>query len=313
VTAALAREAWRAARGPILGAAAIVVTLTSAPILHAIKWGQVSGVVTLAVLAGVRASWGARSTLAGALLAGATSLKLYPAFMLAAPLARRDRRCLVSWAAACAILLLALPAAVLGPARALQFHREVLADWRANAHRHAADPNSQSFAHVVERWNASRDGLLAPVTSRPQALHRGLVAAGVALAAALVALAALACARRIPAGETWSALLLLGAVPFIVPTSWPHYLVHLPVAQAFAAREISLIPSRAAQAALLVGLLLPSIALGSIAPIAAGVPWRTYVYFGGPFVACAAVTLLLVVILVSKLRASVAPLTSSAR
>ncbi len=300
-TLGLALFAARAAQRVVLGAAAVVLVLTSAPVLHGFKWGQVSAIVTLLALAASAAAIASRRTWGSLSLALATAVKVYPAVFLVVPLARRDLRFVGAFIAWLALLALAIPMLVLGPQRALEFHRDVRSGWQADAPRHAADPNSQYFPHVVERWEIAARGPFAPIDAAPSPLRRALAFAGLALAAGFTGLAAAAVARRVESAGLRSAILLFGAIPFVVPTTWPHYLMHVPIAQALAARD--LLDRRSGRAWLLaIALLLPSIALGSILPIALGMKWRSYVYLGGPFLASALVQILTIVLLLPKLR-----------
>lgn len=320
-TLGLALLAARAAQRVVLGAVAVVLVLTSAPVLHGFKWGQVSALIALlafaasgaaAAMAGpasgtadaarARRGSGASRRIAGSLsLALATAIKIYPAVFLVVPLARRDVRFVAAFFGWLALLALAIPILVLGPERALEFHRDVRVGWQADAPRHAADPNSQYFPHVVERWTIAARGPFAPIDAAPSTLRRALAIGGLALAVGFAGLAAAAVVRRVESAGLRSALLLFGAIPFVVPTTWPHYLMHIPIAQALAARD--LLDRRSGHAWLpALVFLLSSIAIGSVLPIALGMKWRSYVYLGGPFLASTLVQILTAVLLLPKLR-----------
>jgi hypothetical protein len=61
---------------------------------------------------------------AGLWLSAAIVMKLFPAFLLIAPLVRRDLRCLAGCAVGLLVGLVAVPAAVLGPARAVAVYED---------------------------------------------------------------------------------------------------------------------------------------------------------------------------------------------
>jgi hypothetical protein len=229
-----------------------------------------------------------RPTVAALLLALAAAIKYYPVLFLLPFLFRRRWRFLALFLMWFALFFLIVPAAVMGPAKSLQFHRLSRASWAQDAQRHAADVNSQYFPHVAARWAEAARGPLAPPAPSPW--HPVLAAIGIVV----FACAALFAHRA--QDPLRSASLLLAAIPFVLPTSWPHYLAFLPCAQALAARRIYEDPARRIPSSL---LLCASVFLGSMIPFAFFTGWRTYSYLGGPFVA----NLLILILLINQERA----------
>jgi hypothetical protein len=231
----IAAMAWLCARFSPgrLRSAALFVVLTSAPLLHNFKWGQVSIVIVLLVYACFLAERSGRTVLAALLLACAAAIKYYPAMFLLFFLARRRTRFALAFAGWLLVLFLGIPAVVLGPQKSLEFHRLSRESWRRDSARHALDVNSQYFPSVATRWKQALQGTFAPVSPSPS-LRIALAAAGIAVfaGAALLAIRERGGRRDPRIVSLRSASLLFAATPFLVPTSWPHYFVFLPCAQA---------------------------------------------------------------------------------
>jgi hypothetical protein len=89
--------------------------------------GQVN-LLLLAILCGMAAAAiRGRSFRAGLWLAGAVCLKIIPGFLLLYPLWRRDGKWLAGWAVGMLVGYVAVPAAVLGPQRAWEYHHILVA------------------------------------------------------------------------------------------------------------------------------------------------------------------------------------------
>jgi alpha-1,2-mannosyltransferase len=91
---------------------------------HGLSLGQVTPLLMLLCCSTAAALLRRRSFEAGAWLAGANCLKLIPVFLLLYPLWRRDRRMLIGCVVGMLLGGVAVPAAVLGPARAASYYRE---------------------------------------------------------------------------------------------------------------------------------------------------------------------------------------------
>lgn len=92
------------------------------PIGHTLIRGQVN-LLVLALICGMAAALvRGRSGLAGLSLAGAICIKIIPAFLLLYPIWKRDFRCLAGCAAGLAIGLGAIPLAVFGPQRTIDYY-----------------------------------------------------------------------------------------------------------------------------------------------------------------------------------------------
>jgi hypothetical protein len=268
----------------VLAGAALFVFFTSAPVLHNFKWGQVSALVIALIFGCFLSLRAGRTVVPAILLALAAAIKYYPAIFLLPLLARERARFAIVFAVGLAIFFVAIPALVLGPAKSLEFHRLSRESWERDAARHTTDINSQYFPHVVQRWHQAIEGPFAPIRAESSTGRRALAAAGLAVFAAAAWLSRQAFARGTSREAVRAASLLLAAIPFLLPTSWPHYFAFLPGAQAIAAGDV-LSESRITHRILFGAMLLASVILASMIPFAYFSGWRTYSYLGGPFVA----------------------------
>ena len=197
----------------------------SMPLLHNLKWGQVSTLMTGCVFAALFLNARGRWRPAAAVLGVAVAIKYYVAVFAYVYLIRRSWRFLAVLAAVAILCWLVLPTLVLGAEGNWAFYQTVrervahaLATWLPE------DINAQYLPSVAGRWLGTDAG-------RPlwQLLGYGLFAAN-----------ALAVARylgRRAAGWTadaWATALLFLALPFVANTSWPHYFVYLPFVQTLA-------------------------------------------------------------------------------
>jgi hypothetical protein len=219
------RSAWGIAAGTFL-------VLTSFPLVHNFHWGQVSALLVVLELAALRAWQRDRDVLAAALLALAAAIKFHPALLFLPFVGWRDRRSVRYGALWLFLLLVACPALVLGPGRALDFYRELaveVSSARSPAGAWADAPNEQYLPSVVAR-------LALPA---PAALLRVLaIMLGFALVAIHVWLVS-RLERRSPRALALAFVLLWLSTPLVVPPSWPHYFAFLPACQIFLACELA--------------------------------------------------------------------------
>jgi len=262
-------------RGSWRTALAVLLFVTSMPVLHNYKWGQVSVLVTLGVLASLWAYASGRDAAAGALLAACASVNYYAAWFVVFYVLRRRWKAVGAFAATGVVCLAVVPAIVLGPATVWQFHREAFENVRAIASLVAQDWNSQFFPHVLLRWLGTVD---APGTVRALAMAGWLVGA----AAAAVVWLLRRQESRDASALSMAALFL--ALPFLVTTSWPHYLVYLPFCQLAVISGLLTRPSGPLKAGLLAASAV-SIAFASVFAFNAVHEWSVYARSGALFVA----------------------------
>jgi hypothetical protein len=255
---------WPRGRAYALGAVAL--TAASLPLWHGFRWGQVSALVTALMFAALLARR-ARPWLAPSLLAVATAIKGFPALLALRWLGRLETGSLARFAGAAALLVVLAPAVALGPAGLMRFTLETRAgaqqaveSWVPN------DVNSQYLPFVVARWSDSRETRPGPSDPPAPEIPGLRLLCWLAFFANLAA--AYGVARRRDDDALLEAALLFTALPLVLPTSWPHYFVFLPVCQmtalAYARRE-----PRAALQIAGVTLALASMLLASLPAFAA--------------------------------------------
>ncbi len=212
----------RYGRGFSVGA--VVLTAFSFPFWHSFRWGQVS-VLMMALVVAAMVTLPRSPRASPLLLALATSIKGLPVILALPWLVRREFRTLLRFAAAALLLAGLVPLLILGPAKAWGFVSKVRQESaRALATWVPQDPNSQYLPYVVARWSRA-EGATGP----PQPSTGAKVGVWLLFLAALGT--ALWSARRHSSDSLLVVGLLLAALPLILPTSWPHYFVYLPLVQ----------------------------------------------------------------------------------
>lgn len=250
------------------------VFASSVPLLHNAKWGQVSVLLVLAVLACFHAYQRGWPVLAGTCLAFAAAIKYYPIVFLAYFLARRDARVVLSTVLAGLLFFVAIPSAVMEPERWLAFElatQKTLSDagWAMR------DVNSQYVAHVLMRW---LQGL--GVAVKPLHLQLGAALGYAVFVLNMGLVLALQHAR-------WRGRLLLSMVaifvsfPFVIKTSWPHYFAYLPFCQlALLMLARQGLGGAGGRQVLSLGLVLLSVALSNFFVFDLFADWRVFSQWG---------------------------------
>ena len=258
----------------------VVLLAFSMPLLHNLKWGQVSTLVTGGAFATLFLYRRGRVTAAAVVLGLAVAVKYYVAVVAFIFLLRRDWRFLAVLAATVVLLWLVIPTAVLGPEGNWQFYvtvRERVA--HAVSTWMPEDINAQYLPSVAGRWLGSAAG-----RGVWRWLGYGLFAANLLAVARLVV-------RRAPRAIEWAFALLFLGLPLAIETSWPHYFVYLPFAQTLVALETEfLLRNSVSTSSRLVvwvaaTLLLVSIILASMPFFQLVGRWQDYSQHGVLFVA----------------------------
>ncbi len=261
----------------------IVLVVFAMPLLHNLKWGQVSALLTGCVFAALFLYRRGHPLAAAVILALATAIKYYVGIFALYFLLRRDWRFLAVYAATTLLFWLVIPTLVLGWQTNWQFYLTVreraahaLATWLPE------DINAQYLPSVVSRWLGSQSAWpLLRLLGYVVFVLNGLVAIRVARSDR-------------PRRAEWAFALLFLSLPFVIPTSWPHYFVYLPFAQTLAWLEVRHLSGF--QRVLPSGLLLTSIALASMPLFQLVGRWQDYSQFGFLFVANSLVFVLALVL-----------------
>jgi hypothetical protein len=256
----------------------VLLLAFSMPLLHNLKWGQVSALVTGCAFAALSLHRRGHTTAAAVVLGFGVAVKYYVAVVAFYFLLRRDWRFLLILAAAVVLFWLVIPTAVLGPEGNWQFYvtvRERVA--HAVTTWMPEDINAQYLPSVAGRWLGTADG-----RGVWRWLGYGLFGLNLLAVARLVA-------RRGPRAAEWAFALLFLGLPLAVETSWPHYFVYLPFAQTVVALEIGLLSgkgrARPPVVWLSAALLLASILLASMPFFQLVGRWQDYSAYGVLFVA----------------------------
>ncbi len=259
-------------QSPAAFALYVVLLAFSMPLLHNLKWGQVSTLVTGGAFAALFLYRRGRLTGAAVVLALAAAIKYYVAIVAIAFLLRREWRLLLTLAAAFLVLWLVVPTAVLGPAGNAAFYATVrervahaMTTWMPE------DINAQYLPSVAGRW-------LGTAAGRPlwRLAGYGLFGLNLLAVARLVW-------RRGPRDMEWAFALLFLGLPLAIDTSWPHYFVYLPFAQTLVWLALRDTAGRRRWLAAL--LLVVSIVLASMPFFALVGRWQDYSQYGVLFVA----------------------------
>jgi hypothetical protein len=204
------------------------LVLTSLPVVHCMKWGQVSVLITLLSVLGMqRAGW-----MGAALLGSAAALKLYPASYAAGYLARGQLRPVLQLMAAILALGLLLPLLILGPQISGMMIGRMLGALTGIAAMPSVD--YQTLPILLAKWFGPSSALVeAPgplLLSVPAwCLHAVSVAAGTAC----VAITWIVIRGRAPgpldASDSVSVIL---CATLLIEPGWVHYFAVLPLGHA---------------------------------------------------------------------------------
>ena len=208
----------------------VALVLSSFPLLHTLKWGQVGILYTVSILGMLLFRERDRHAFAAALLAFAASFKFFPLIFILPFIFRRDFRFLLYVGIACGVLLIAFPCLLLGIDGTWNFYSALLDsyrqfDWVMTSY------NSQHFPHVLLRWMEATG-----FDAQPNLPFLRWTSYGIALLN--TGLIFIIQRARLPHANLWSIHILFLSVPFVFPTSWPVDLVYLPFGQALLAWKI---------------------------------------------------------------------------
>lgn len=221
----------------------VALVLSSFPLLHTLKWGQVSIFYTVSILGMLVFLDRDRLAFAAALLAFAISFKFFPLIFILPFIFRRDLRFLLYAVIACGAFLIMVPCLLLGVDGTLNFYSALL-----DSYRHfdwvLTSYNSQFFPHVMLRLtegNGFDHSIFRYATLTGSDLEASLqILRGIAymIAALNAGLVFLVQRARLPKSNLWSLHILFLSIPFVFPTSWPVDMVYLPFGQAILAWKI---------------------------------------------------------------------------
>jgi len=275
----------------------VALCLASIPLLHNFKWGQVSVLLTLCVIAAAFLPPGRGfSVVAGVLTALAAAIKFYPAVFFLIFLLRKQWLAL-STAVASVVILLALPVWPMGYDHSRSFWNGKVVPLMDK--EVVEDPNAQYIVRVMTADFPSTFPIKTSV--------RVLKDAGRAVAVLNILLALATGLLSIPDDSKRRLMvsLMFLLLPFVVTTSWTHYLVYLPFCQICLAYEAARIVRRDNRWSVAVVWLLvgTSAVLSSIPLVRTRANWLAYVTPGFGFYANLAALLAAYVAILTSVRA----------
>ena len=243
-----------------------ILVVTSVPVLHDLKWGQVSLPILVAAGGAILLRERGRLWPAAALIGVCAGIKGYPLVLLAWFLVKGDFRFVWRATLACFFTLVILPASVLGPEHALLFQTV-----SSNAVLGASDGvlrdfNSQYGPVVIARAIYGL-GAWDRVDFRQEYMSLLACFACIVAIVALAIVAARSTSPTLAKRRDWIGLVLVfSSVPFWLKTSWTHYFVHLPLAHTMLTGILleRHAPFRATRGLALVLFVAPSVFLASL-------------------------------------------------
>lgn len=206
----------------------LLLTLTSYPILCNWRWGQLNSLFVACAVFALLLHEGGAFKRAGFALSWLIALRYYPALYAVGFVTRRGWIALVWCALFTLALLVAVPAAIMGPQHAWNFYSASATSLHAATHDWlGGDRASQYLPSVVLR---------APRSLGPTLLWRAL---STALAVGNLATALRVVNARLSQRALWVFCLVALSTPLLVATSWMHYFVYLPLVQTFLAAQLA--------------------------------------------------------------------------
>ncbi len=263
------------------------IFFTSLPVIHNFKWGQVSSLMTLAILGAWLAQKNGKSVWAGILLGFGASIKYYPGIFILYFLFKKDKQALLAFALTCFALLLLLPISLLGFDHWLNFMSlsfQKLSVLGATA----SNPNAQYAPYVLAR-------LLGVDPARVFVL-KIFRYAGFMIGLFNMILLWQINKHKLDSTGVFSISLLFCTLPFLIETAWHHYFIFLPFIQA------ALLQSKLKQR--LKPFIIISIVASSVFVVNLFPAWESYTRWG--FSLCSTLALLTVIYFhISLLRKSI--------
>ena len=249
----------------------IIIFFMSFPILHNFKWGQVSVLITLLVIASLFAYSKKYNRTAAFLLACATSIKYYPILFIIYFFIKRDWRFIITFGAFIAFLLVIIPAVVIGPSETITFHKLtndalMTSDWITS------DINSQYITHVFKR--------IFSFLPNSTGVDLFISSLGIVLVGCNIGLIFIVQYKRMILSPAFSFTIIFLSLPLLIKTSWPHYFVFLPFCQLTFIKIVFQRSTQLWKRLLLLSFVALSIVLSNVVFFAQWPHWSAYSYWG---------------------------------
>lgn len=202
----------------------LFLLITAFPLLHNFKWGQVSVLLTLAVFFSILAYQSNYRILSAFFLAFAVSTKYYPVIFILYFIFYRDIKFLVAFALFMVLMGFVIPVVFIGFDATVNFYVTIFTTAEARFVTGGGGAlNSQNFTFVVLRLlNMPPEGIWPKLFQ----------VVGYLVVGVNIILAFFVSISSLENRTIWAFLFLFSAIPFFIPTSWPHYFIYLPAFQA---------------------------------------------------------------------------------
>lgn len=237
----------------------LFLTLISYPVLHNWKWGQANTTfMALIVLALVLLERG-WMLLAALALSLVVASRYYPIVYAVSFVVRGRRRALAWLLLASALLLIAWPVLAMGSEHAWYFYTKSRASIEQAALGWVARTSTSEYLPTtIDRLARASQG--ESIGSRAQ-----WVSVASAVAACNVFFAFAAVHKRVSSRAAWAFCFVALSTPLLVPTSWMHYFVYLPLVQTFTLGQLARLDGYTVlRLACFVVLWVPSAAVASV-------------------------------------------------
>lgn len=203
---------------------ALLLTI-SYPILNNLKWGQVSILLTVLMLASFFFARKDKNLVGGLLLAMAVAIKYYPIILIVYFISKRKYSFCISFSVSVVLFYFLMPAIILGFADWFKFESTSIQALSNNAGLRQ-DINSQYFLHVTLRL------IDAYSTNSLSSLHAKIIEwVGYIIAGLCFMMMWIFKSNEVTDRYCISIIPIFLAIPFLVKSSWPHYFVYLPFCQ----------------------------------------------------------------------------------
>ncbi len=198
--------------------------ISALPVLHNLKWGQVSTFLVLGVMATLFL-YGEKKNLGAALvLAICTSINYYTGIFVIYFALKKDFRFVTFFVLFICLFLLVVPVLILGPDKSLSFYSYANKSVFGPQPWIMKDSNSQYLASVICRLS---------VSTGFRACRSATSVIGYILFIINMAAVYMIIRKKLSEGIMRAFVLIFLSIPLIVGTSWPHYFVFLPFCQTY--------------------------------------------------------------------------------
>jgi hypothetical protein len=206
----------------------VVFFAFSYPIIHNLKWGQVSVLMALSSL-GAMALYPRHRTLSAFLLAFGVAIKYYTIIFLIYFIFIRDIKFVLKFLAAFLLFFLAIPFLVLGIAKTWSFNIQTL----TNSMAPFSAASSQSFELVISRLLDQVSRLIFDSQIMDGGVRNILAGFGGLVFLIGIMFLYFKIKRQHISDPLYAGALIFTLIPFAISTSWPHYFVYLPFVQVY--------------------------------------------------------------------------------